>query len=110
MALGYLLTGLGYALTAFAHDAWSLAGTVVVWTLGEMLSSPVSAAYVAGLSPQHMRGRYMGLVSVVWALGLIAGPTWGTALYARNPSQLWALCAALGVLSAMFVWIGRKRR
>lgn len=110
MALGYLLTGLGYALTAFARDAWTLAGTVLVWTLGEMLASPVSLAYVAGLAPLHMRGRYLGMVSVVWALGLIAGPTWGTALYAHDAPQLWALCAGLGVASALCVWVGPERR
>ena len=109
MALGYLLTGLGYALTAFAHDAWALAGTVLVWTFGEMLASPVSSAYVAGLAPLHMRGRYMGMVSVVWACGLIAGPTWGTALYALDPAQLWMLCAALGVVSAVLVALGGKK-
>ncbi len=110
MAAGYLLLGLGYALTAFARNAWTLAGTVVVWTLGEMLASPVSAAYIAGLAPRHLRGRYMGMLSAAWSFGLVTGPSWGTALYAKNPNQLWALCGALGAVSALFLWIGPRNR
>jgi len=103
MAAGYLLLGFGYALTGFAHQFWTLAGTVVIWTLGEMLSAPVSSAYIADLAPERLRGRYLGMLSFTWSVGLMAGPALGGALYAHHPAQLWITCGALGVLAALMV-------
>lgn len=100
IALGYFLSGLGFALTAFARTMPALAATVVVWTMGEMISSPMATAYVAQLAPEQYRGRYMGLFVFTWSIGMLIGPPLGTLLFAHNPMLLWAACGALGVLSA----------
>src|SRR5213076_3390358 len=73
IALGYFLSGLGFALTAFAHTIPALAATVVVWTLGEMISAPMAGAYVASIAPPEYRGRYMGMLMMSWAVGMMAG-------------------------------------
>jgi MFS family permease len=44
MGLGFLLVGLGFGLTAVAHHMATLAITVAIWTLGEMIAAPVSYA------------------------------------------------------------------
>jgi len=51
-----VVVGLGFALTTFAHSALWYAGTVAVWTLGEMFSSPSSQALSAALSPPPCAG------------------------------------------------------
>jgi hypothetical protein len=61
IAAGLALIGVGFGLTAMAHTVPALAVTVVLWTFGEMIAAPVGSAYVAELSPEHLRGRYLGL-------------------------------------------------
>jgi len=102
IALGYALVAAGFALTAFAYDLPLLAVTIVIWTFGEMIASPIAAAFVADLSPEHLRGRYMGYYGISWSGGLILGPIVGTMLFAKSPTLLWLTCGGLGVIS---VWI-----
>ncbi|HVH30552.1 MAG TPA: MFS transporter, partial [bacterium] len=108
IASGMLFVGAGFGLTAFAYTLPALALTVVVWTLGEILSSPVGAAYVADIAPPHLRGRYQGTWGLSWGLAAILAPVVGTRVYAWNPSGFWLLCAGLGVLAAGLVSIGRE--
>jgi MFS family permease len=103
IALGYLLAGAGFALTGIAHTVPVLAATVVVWTLGEMISSPVAGAYAVQLAPEQYRGRYLGLLMMMWSLGMVLGPPAGAVLFEHNPGAVWAGCGALGILSALLM-------
>lgn len=103
LALGYLLVGVGFALNAWARSAWALAGTVVLWTLGEICTAPVASVYVANLAPAHLRGRVMGVYGLTWSLGFILAPSLGMPLYAQAPLWLWGLCGAAGLLAALLI-------
>ncbi len=100
MALGYLLIGAGFASNLLARSLPLLVLTVVLFTLGEMISLPLSGAYVADLAPAHQRGLYMGAYGLVWAVAFIAGPSVGLALFSQSPTLLWSLCGGLGLLAA----------
>jgi len=100
IALGYLLAGVGFALTGLAHTVPLLAATVVVWTLGEMISSPVASSYAVQLAPEQYRGRYLGLFMMMWSLGMVIGPPVGTFVFEHNPAAVWIACGALGIISA----------
>ena len=108
IALGYLLAGAGFALNAFALTVPALAACVVLFTVGEMCSMPVASAYVAELSPPHMRGRYMGAYGLTWTLAQVVGPGTGMWLLAANPAAFWIAGGGLG-LSAALVASGRHR-
>jgi len=101
IAVGFLLVGLGFALTGAAHSMPALAVTVAIWSLGEMVAAPVGYAFVADIAPDHMRGRYQGLFDLSFGSGAISGPAVGTFLFARGETTFWALCGALGLLSAL---------
>ena len=103
IAVGFLLVGLGFALTAWATTVPLLALTVVIWTLGEIANAPVSQAYVADLAPVHLRGRYQGAEGGAVGLALIIGPVVGTAAYAVDPTAFWLSCGALGAIAALLV-------
>jgi MFS family permease len=103
IALGYLLAGVGFALTGLAHTIPLLAATVVVWTLGEMISSPVASSYAVQLAPEQYRGRYLGLVMMMWSLGMMIGPPAGTFVFERNPAAVWIACGILGITSAVLM-------
>jgi dipeptide/tripeptide permease len=100
IALGYLLNGIGFALTGLAHTIPALAATVVIWTTAEMLYSPMGGAYMINLAPEKYRGRFMGLLFLMWSIGLVVGPSVGASLFARNETLLWSLCGVVGVVSA----------
>ena len=100
VALGAVLIGLSFASLAVATTVPALAVMVLVWTLGEIISSPVSSAFVADRSPEHTRGRYQASLGVMFALGAVVGPTLGSATYAFSPDVLWIGCGVAGLLSA----------
>jgi MFS family permease len=108
LAAGYVLVGLGFALNAFAHTVPALAGCIIIFTLGEMIAMPVSSAYVSNLAPAHLRGRYLGVYGLNWALALIIAPGLGMKLLAGNPAALWLGCGALGVLAAIIISMEMK--
>ncbi|HMJ66974.1 MAG TPA: MFS transporter [Candidatus Binatia bacterium] len=103
LAAGYLLIGFGFALNAWARTLPALVGCILIFTLGEMIAMPVSAAYMASLAPPDMRGRYMGAYGFSWALALIFGPAVGVPLFSHNPQILWIVCGGLGVLAAIVI-------
>lgn len=103
LATGYLMAGAGFATNAFARTVPALASCIVVFTLGEMIAMPVSAAYVANLAPAHMRGRYMGVSGLNWSLALIFAPGLGMKMLGYNPSVMWLSCGGLGLLAAMII-------
>jgi MFS family permease len=102
LALGSLIIGVGFGLTAFAHASWFFVLTVIIWTLGEMIQSPSNATTVAALSPASMRGRYQGLNSLSWSAGTALAPVVGglTQEHLGN-AALWIGCFAVCALVAV---------
>ena len=109
IALGSVLLGCGFGATALVVSTPALAATVVLWTLGEIIAAPVSSAYLADISPPHMRGRYAGAFGMTYGIALVVGPAAGTALFAASPDLLWGGCLALGIVSAVLLLIASPR-
>ncbi|MGN6334266.1 MAG: MDR family MFS transporter [Motilibacteraceae bacterium] len=102
LAVAAVLVGGGFALTAVADSWGAYAGTVVVWTLGEILNAPVSSAVVADLAPSHARGRYQGVYSFAWGAASFLAPLLGSWVYdAAGGATLWVACGLLGVLAGV---------
>ena len=114
LALACMLTGVGFGMTAFADVAWLFAGTVLIWTLGEMLMSPSNSALIAELSPAHMRGRYAGVSSLSWAVASALAPILGGFVQEHlGDAVLWLGCAGIGVvvtIGQLAAGPGRERR
>ncbi|HZO68739.1 MAG TPA: MFS transporter [Kribbellaceae bacterium] len=100
LAIGNLLIGVGLALTGFMTDMVLLSVTVLIWTLGEMMSTSVAQAYLGSLAPPQLVGRYQGLYGVAYTIGTGVGPLIGGAVYAIGPWALWAMVGAAGLLAA----------
>jgi MFS family permease len=101
LALGMGIASAGFALTALASSTPGYAASVVVWTLGEIVTAGVSGTVVASLAPPHLRGRYAGLYGFAWSAGALVAPLFGTRLLAIGPSALWLSAGALGMLAAL---------
>ncbi|WP_327006536.1 MFS transporter [Dactylosporangium sp. NBC_01737] len=109
-----VVIGVGFGLTAFAHTPVWYGATVLLWTAGEMLNAPSTAALLAGLSPVDMRGRYQGAYSLAWQAASFLAPTLGGAVtdLAGN-SELWLGCLGLTLIAAVWNLVAvpaRERR
>jgi MFS family permease len=100
MAVGKLLLGGGFALNAFAHSFELFFVAMTVFTLGEIVSAPITSAYIARLAPEPLRGRYLGALALAWNTAGLFGPYLGSRLFQWAPEALWAACAVLGLVSA----------
>jgi MFS family permease len=101
LAAGYLLLGLGFGLTAFASTLLGFAGTVVVWTLGEIATAGLLSALVADLAPVEARGRYSAVWGTSFGISSMLAPAIGTVTYQYlGPDVLWAGCFVVGLVTA----------
>jgi MFS family permease len=109
IALGVLLTGLGFGGFGLLRSGVGMAVAVAVWSFGEMFGSPSAAAFVADRAPAHLRGRYQSSLGITYGLAFTVGPVAGTALYRGSPEGVWIACLALGVIGAALSLAAQRR-
>lgn len=108
LAVGQLLIGLAFMSLIVAEGIPALVGMVALWTLGEMIDSPVASAFVADRAPAHARGRYQSALGATNGAAWLVSPIVGTAIYGWNPDALWIACGVMGALaSTVALRIGR---
>jgi MFS family permease len=84
-ALGNLLCAAGFGILGLVmHWAWFLLA-VLVFTAGEILSSPQAMSFIADWAPPAARGRYLSLYQATWSVA-----------FALNPAVTLPLHKALG--------------
>ena len=76
---------------------------VTVYTFGELTGGPVLSATAAEAAPDHLRGRYLGLFQLSWALGGAVAPIAFTWLLAHGDTTLWWVLALVAVASAAYL-------
>ena len=106
IAIGYALNGIGFALSGFARTVPALMSAVALFTLAEMLYSPMAGPYLIRIAPERFRGRYMGMLMLMWSIGLMIGPIAGTWLFERNEALLWTLCLIVGAIATLLMMRG----
>lgn len=108
LVVSSLFIAAGFGLTGLATSVPLLAGTVVVWTIGELLQSPYLSSVVADLAPPDLRGTYMGMMTLSFSGALMVGAPLGGAVLERFGSgALWTGTLGVAVLGAtVFATIG----
>jgi len=109
------MMALAQAAFAGGYVAFVVAGLVPVWlgvvaillgacvyTFGELVGGPVLSAVAAEAAPDHLRGRYLSLFQLGWALGGVIAPVCFTALLARGTFDLWAVLLVVAALAAPY--------
>jgi MFS family permease len=109
MALGTLLSGLGFALFGFVNTFNLAILAMVILTVGEMIWAPVSNALVAMFAPEDKRGRYMAAFGFSWGIPFAVGPLLaGQFLDSGNGNWLWYSCGIIGILGTLcFIALNR---
>ena len=108
LALGYILMGASFLVFLISGSLTAFVLMMVVFTLGEMSAFSRLQAYSASLSPEDMRGRYVGFLSLAWCAGNTASSALGMPLYDHHPTVLWVMNAVLGIVAALLILYTRK--
>jgi MFS family permease len=102
MALGGLLYAVGFGLYGVVTASVMFFVAMAIITTGEMVVLPTAQALVARLSPEKMRGRYMGFYSYSFMVPNALGPLMaGIIMDSMNPNLVWFLGAGLATLAAL---------
>jgi MFS family permease len=98
LAVSMLLVGTGAGLGAITHSSAEYAGSVLIWTSGEIGVAVMFGATFADLAPVDLRGRYMGVASTTWSIGAVIGPLIGSVLLDHaGRTALGTACAITGI-------------
>lgn len=108
LALGYILMGASFLTFLISGSLTAFVLMMVVFTMGEMSAFSRQQAYSASLSPDDMRGRYVGFLSLAWCAGNTASSALGMPLYDHHPTVLWVMNAVLGIVAALLILYTRK--
>jgi MFS family permease len=113
LAVAGVLTGVGFGLHALPATVPLAMAAVAVWTLGEIVQSPVAPSVVADLAPAELRGSYQGAYHMMWGLAFSAAPALGGAMLGHvGSTALWVGCAFVGLAAALWhlTIAGARRR
>lgn len=102
MAAGAVLYMVGFSAYGFVTTFPLFLLAMVVITFGEMLVVPVGSALAAFFAPEDMRGRYMAVFGLSWAIPGTIGPVAaGLVMDNLNPNLVWYAGGVLCFVSAL---------
>lgn len=112
MALGAAFYMVGFSLYGFVSTYGLFLAAMVVITIGEMIVMPTSQALAASFAPGNMRGRYMAIFGLSWAVPATIGPAAaGIVMDNYNPDWVWYIGGLLCLVSVIsFLILQRTTR
>ncbi len=111
MFIGALLAAIGFGAMALARETAPLIITIIIWTFGEMIFFPVTAAYASEIAPAKRRGEYMGYYQMTFSFAFSAGPWLGTVVYEKFGSViLWTGALVMGLITAILVLFVKEKQ
>ena len=106
-ALSWLILGAsGLLPVALAIVAICL--STLVFAVGETLWAPIMPAIVNDLAPDHLRGRYNSVQSLVWGISGALGPGLAGLLLGAGLVGLWIPLVVVGCLGAGVLALGLR--
>jgi MFS family permease len=100
LALGSAFYGAATFSIAFMTGFWGFMASMFVMTIGEMILMPTSSTFAANMAPADMRGRYMSLYTLTWAISTGVGSILGGFLSdTLGPRSIWYGGGVIGLIS-----------
>lgn len=104
LMIGALLAGIGFGGFAIATTTALLVIAIIIFTFGEMIFFPTTAAYTSEMAPAERRGEYMGYYQMTFSFAFSAGPWLGTVVYQNYGSViLWSGALIFGLITAFLM-------
>lgn len=105
LMIGAFLAGVGFGGFAIATTTIPLAIAIIIFTFGEMIFFPTTAAYTSELAPAERRGEYMGYYQMTFSFAFSAGPWLGTVVYQHYGSvALWSGAFLFALITAVLMF------
>jgi predicted MFS family arabinose efflux permease len=101
MAAGFALLGGGFAVYALPWGVAIFFIGCLIWTMAEMVGGPTMFAYPGMAAPEHLRGRYIGSMQLMFNLGGAVGPGLGVFLYDSIGLNVWWCCGAASLVALL---------
>jgi proton-dependent oligopeptide transporter, POT family len=111
ITLGTLVSAVAWVLLIIHPSVFMAYATLAVVAIGEIIQSPRYYEYISRLAPSGQQGTYMGFAFLPIGIGsLIAGWFGGKLIHhfgevKHQPQQMWWAVIAVGVLTALLLWI-----
>jgi len=101
-AIGVLIVGLSFVLLNILPPVgFTAILSMVVITIGEMMSMPYMSSFFISRTNDQNRGQYAGLFTMSWSVAQIAAPLVGSKVIAHvNYQALWWLIGLLCVIAS----------
>lgn len=112
--IGTLITSLAWIILILRPTVVGVVITLIAVALGEITQSPRYYEYISRLAPLGQQGTYMGFAFLPLGIGsLIGGPFGGWLIHyfgevKHEPQMMWAVIVAVGVITAVLLWIYDK--
>lgn len=74
LIISAILFGLGMFFVGLTTNIWLLLVFTVIFTLGELISSPVANSFVSKYAPEDARGQYMAASNLQFSVGRFLAP------------------------------------
>ncbi len=109
-ALSWALLGATALVPGTVAATILLAGCAAVFGLGETMLQPTSSAMINDLAPDHLRGRYNALSSLMFSGAFVIGPVLSGVLIGRNLGGVYIafLIAGCALLAVIALWVERR--
>lgn len=112
MAFGTIFLAIGLGSVAFFDTYFLFLLSMIIYTIGELITAPTATAFVADVAPVTMRGTYMAIYSLCFGFGFGMGPMIGGVLHdTLGPAYIWHGAFLAGLVStAAFLLLNRVTR
>ncbi len=108
IALGALVSALGFAAVALVDARWQLLAAYGVAAFGMGFVFPSFQALAADSVDAHEQGAAAGTVASVQGMGMVVGPLLGTLLYRWSPNAPYLLVGAVLLVLATAALLHRQ--
>jgi POT family proton-dependent oligopeptide transporter len=111
ITLGTLVSAVAWILLIIHPSVAMAYATLIVVAVGEIIQSPRYYEYISRLAPPGQQGTYMGFAFLPIGIGsLIAGWFGGKLIHhfgevTHQPEKMWWAVIAVGVLTALLLWL-----
>lgn len=109
IALGAVISGIGFSSVALVQAPWQLLATYAVAAFGMGFVFPSFQALAADSVQAHEQGAAAGAVASVQGLGMVIGPMLGTLLYRAAPSAPYLMVGVVLLGLAAGATLGGRR-
>jgi len=114
LTLGIFVSSIAWIPIALHPAIWTVVAALAIVALGEIIQAPRYYEYISRLAPPAEQGLYMGYAFLPIAIGyFIAGKLGGYLLHEfgevlKKPREMWWVVTAIGILTAILMWLYDK--